>query len=272
MIKFFRHIRKNVLMENKNSKYIKYALGEIILVVIGILIALQINNWNEDKKDQLKVKSYLKNLVDDLNQDISETKFRISRIKYEAIFIDSIAAYFRHKKIEDLDNLEAFSKSFDYFGYRPFQWYKNTIDELKNSGSMKSIKNDSIRLMINEYYALTDHLDQDYKEDHEISEALNNQFFKIINTNYPRRRDLIDTLFLSYRENDKTIYTNSEVYKTALNTNLKLLTNDITDIHVFINQVLNHQGALNIRYKSEFPKLIEKGETIIRLIEEEYND
>jgi hypothetical protein len=47
MIKFFRKIRQNLLIENKTSKYFKYAIGEIILVVIGILVALQINNWNE---------------------------------------------------------------------------------------------------------------------------------------------------------------------------------------------------------------------------------
>ena len=50
MIKFFRKIRQNLLMDNKTSKYIKYAIGEILLVVIGILIALSINNWNENKK------------------------------------------------------------------------------------------------------------------------------------------------------------------------------------------------------------------------------
>lgn len=50
MIKFFRKIRKNLLTENKISKYLIYAIGEIVLVVIGILIALQINNWNEGKK------------------------------------------------------------------------------------------------------------------------------------------------------------------------------------------------------------------------------
>lgn len=47
MIKFFRNIRQNLLAEGKIGKYLKYASGEIILVVIGILIALQINNWNE---------------------------------------------------------------------------------------------------------------------------------------------------------------------------------------------------------------------------------
>ena len=50
MIKFFRKIRQRLLTENKFSKYLLYAIGEIILVVIGILIALQINNWNEGRK------------------------------------------------------------------------------------------------------------------------------------------------------------------------------------------------------------------------------
>ncbi|PTM11587.1 MAG: hypothetical protein DA407_01170 [Bacteroidetes bacterium] len=52
MIKFFRKIRQNLIMENKTSKYFKYAIGEIILVVIGILIALSINNWNENRKSE----------------------------------------------------------------------------------------------------------------------------------------------------------------------------------------------------------------------------
>ena len=50
MIKFFRKIRLNLISEGKTGKYIKYAVGEIILVVIGILIALSINNWNEQRK------------------------------------------------------------------------------------------------------------------------------------------------------------------------------------------------------------------------------
>ena len=50
MIKFFRNIRQILIMENNTSKYLKYAIGEIVLVVIGILIALQINNWNVDGK------------------------------------------------------------------------------------------------------------------------------------------------------------------------------------------------------------------------------
>ena len=54
MIKFFRNIRRSLLSEGKTSKYLKYAVGEIVLVVIGILIALQINNWNEHRKELKK--------------------------------------------------------------------------------------------------------------------------------------------------------------------------------------------------------------------------
>jgi hypothetical protein len=52
MIQFFRKIRQNLLLENKTGKYLKYAIGEIVLVVIGILIALSINNWNEISKNK----------------------------------------------------------------------------------------------------------------------------------------------------------------------------------------------------------------------------
>ena len=62
MIKFFRKIRQQLLIENKTGKYFKYAIGEIVLVVIGILIALQINNWNEARKQNLKQSIYLSGL------------------------------------------------------------------------------------------------------------------------------------------------------------------------------------------------------------------
>ena len=69
MIKFFRHIRKSLLNEGKTSKYFKYAIGEIVLVVIGILIALQINNWNESRKLQEEINTYLTQKLVNLYED-----------------------------------------------------------------------------------------------------------------------------------------------------------------------------------------------------------
>ena len=75
MIKFFRQIRFKLMGENKTSKYFKYAIGEIVLVVIGILIALQINTWNEEKNEIKAENNFYTNLKVDLNQDLEFIKF-----------------------------------------------------------------------------------------------------------------------------------------------------------------------------------------------------
>ena len=69
MIKFFRKIRQKMLTENKFSKYLLYAVGEIVLVVIGILIALSINNWNEEKNIKQSELQFLTRLKSDLTKD-----------------------------------------------------------------------------------------------------------------------------------------------------------------------------------------------------------
>jgi hypothetical protein len=81
MIKFFRHIRKQLVSENKTAKYFKYAIGEIILVVIGILIALQINNWNEGRKEIIKQRSVLSNLLQDLKSDSVSYSINLKELK-----------------------------------------------------------------------------------------------------------------------------------------------------------------------------------------------
>lgn len=77
MIKFFRKIRQNLLMENKTGKYFKYAIGEIFLVVIGILIALQINNWNENKKNYKKLTRYLYGTLGNFKEDLEGVTYYI---------------------------------------------------------------------------------------------------------------------------------------------------------------------------------------------------
>jgi len=71
MIKLFRSLRKKLMSEGKTSNYLKYAIGEIVLVVIGILIALQINNWNENRKARIKSVEYHNRLIEDLDRTIT---------------------------------------------------------------------------------------------------------------------------------------------------------------------------------------------------------
>lgn len=74
MIKFFRKIRQNLLSEGKTGKYFKYAIGEIVLVVIGILIALSINNWNEERQKEKQITTILKEIQKDIEEDVFKSK------------------------------------------------------------------------------------------------------------------------------------------------------------------------------------------------------
>ena len=92
MIKFFRHIRKTLLNEGKTSKYLKYAIGEIVLVVIGILIALQINNWNIKRINDKAQTKLLKELLADSKSD--------------SVFYNS-RMHFLHRHINLVNNLNS---------------------------------------------------------------------------------------------------------------------------------------------------------------------
>ena len=105
MIKFFRKIRQNLLMENKTSKYFKYAIGEIVLVVIGIIIALQINNWNEERKLGLYENQLLQQLKVDLERNSKDLIFNI-RLQKNIINSSEIVLHHLEKKLPNNDSLK----------------------------------------------------------------------------------------------------------------------------------------------------------------------
>jgi len=86
VLRFFRHIRKSLMEQNKIRTYLLYAIGEILLVVIGIPIALQVNNWNEQRKlDRLEL-----NLLNEIRLNLQDSKAEIeSTIQYNQIAMDA---------------------------------------------------------------------------------------------------------------------------------------------------------------------------------------
>ena len=157
MIKFFRKIRQNMINENKTGRYLKYAIGEIILVVIGILIALQINNWNENRKDHIQEKEYLTRLKEDIKFDISwSNKYILDRYKRKVESLENGKAYYQGNYVIK-DTLQ-FLKDIGYggvFGYASWNLNENTYNELISTGNLRKIENSRLRNKIINYYELS---------------------------------------------------------------------------------------------------------------------
>jgi len=107
MLRLFSKIRKSLLSENRFSKYLIYAIGEIVLVVIGILIALEINNQNDARKERVKEVHYLQNIKTDLNLNIQEID-RYIQIRSKLIAnADIIIKHFEGEPVKDLEKFNA---------------------------------------------------------------------------------------------------------------------------------------------------------------------
>jgi len=147
MINFFRKIRKKLADDNKPLKYMRYAIGEIVLVVIGILIALQINNLNEERK----VNIFEKKLLEDLFPFVESNMWQLGRsIKGSENYIKSAEIILTH-----LENNLPYHDSLDYHFSRAITWMqptiKNTAYETLKTYGMNTIKNDSLRIKLGLY-------------------------------------------------------------------------------------------------------------------------
>ena len=169
MIKFFRHIRQKLLTENKPAlsagkfspperrsragKYFLYAIGEIFLVVIGILIALQINNWtSQQKQKQLQV-VYLNRLINDLDHDLANIEFAETEItENQAVisnFVNTIST--GQDKDQLLNSMVAyFEKGWIITEFVPST---NTYTDLSQTGNMKVIRNTDLVNDVISYYS-----------------------------------------------------------------------------------------------------------------------
>jgi uncharacterized protein (UPF0216 family) len=140
MIKFFRKIRQKLLSENKFSKYLIYAVGEIILVVIGILIALQINTWNENKKfNAIKDNNYIQ-LLEDLKTDKEYIEGLIKEFNSSILLYRTYLKTYKTPKLT-LNDVMNNQNQLD-FTVNTIRFQNSTITSLENTGEIKLIPSD----------------------------------------------------------------------------------------------------------------------------------
>ena len=176
MIKFFRHIRYKLLSEKNMGKYFKYAIGEIILVVIGILIALQINNWNQQRLNNKKEKAYLKEIKTSLEADT----LKISEVLEFNVKKDSIVLNMMGIYESGLTNDERFAiietNSAPFTNYDFFKPNATTWNNFISAENINLITNKDLRTKLMEFYSF------DY--DGSIQERLKIMNRKVIDENF----------------------------------------------------------------------------------------
>jgi hypothetical protein len=150
MIKLFRNIRQNLLAQNKTTRYFKYAIGEIILVVIGILIALSLNNWNETRKSIASEKRYITDLIQDLKSDSIKLNFIDTYLKSKSASKAKITPLLQGN-MAAIDSIE-FHFEIQWTIRGRFTPTNITIEELKNSGSLNIIRDVDLRRQIVSLY------------------------------------------------------------------------------------------------------------------------
>tara|TARA_R110002073_G_scaffold319700_1_gene494486 strand:- start:16798 stop:17511 length:714 start_codon:yes stop_codon:yes gene_type:complete len=140
MIKFFRHIRQNLIMENNMGKYFKYAIGEIVLVVIGILIALSINNWNEKKKLRKEETKLLITLQNEIEANLETNAQTIS--SNDTIFNQSSRFLKKNKPNEKYDyNI---GEIISALGYNTNKFDTSILNEILGTNSRALISDDKL--------------------------------------------------------------------------------------------------------------------------------
>ena len=140
MIKFFRHIRQKLLTENKFSRYLLYAIGEIILVVIGILLALQINNWNENRKAQKKEQELLLQLQSEFESNLKQLDGKI------ALRIAMINASFKLLEYVDYPSKRNHDSILNHLGYTVLSpTFDPIVNDINSSGRIDLIQSTELK-------------------------------------------------------------------------------------------------------------------------------
>ena len=242
MIKFFRRIRQRLLTENKFYKYLLYAFGEIVLVVIGILIALQINNWNEEQKNKAIEQQLLISLLQEFETNLTILTKTIET--NTAIIEGSLEiGKFTGPSLPIISEKEMSQNMVDAFKYvSRYVPNKGTYDEINNSGKLSIISDPSLRKAISE---IQSQLELVKIQENAVTErgAYTHQFF-LNNGNFRRHLDIIEDALIDvdpskFPNNDFIFLENPEfetnlylfiVMSTNLNTNFYLPLEEQTNL------------------------------------------
>ena len=162
-------------MENKTGKYFKYAIGEILLVVIGILFALQINQWNENRKENNALKTLTENLNNEFQKNLKELEIDLSRVKNAITASNTLLSYTGLKNVA-VDNIIIDSLIYHSISNPTWNPSSYVLNDIKNSGKLSTLKNENLKLLLYDW----DRLYEDILEWHASSTTNTNRLIYFV--------------------------------------------------------------------------------------------
>ena len=260
MIKFFRKIRQRLLTENKFSKYLLYAIGEIILVVIGILIALQVNNWNEQEKLAYERITILQNLKEDLTNDIENYLYSIERLEDRQKVADQVLLLFENIP-ETIDSSKT-ARNLLVLGFiEDHNPNFSTYKEIQGSGKLALIKSKKIKTALANYKSTVDNfkiIGSNWNEDIKDYERIMSGYFKgniyqqflpMDRTDVSQNQNLRFDLHEMSRNSDLISRIRHIAYFTKMEINIKKY-----QIIPICDSIINDINSLLVAEKSEIKK------------------
>lgn len=210
MIKFFRHIRQRMIKENRVSKYLLYAIGEIVLVVIGILIALQLNNWNTEQKRTGQELGLLIEMRENLLNDLNDVEYNINSNKRLMLGSEMVMKHLT-ERTPFHDSLRVHYAQI--FGSTKQTVNSSAFENLKSTG-FDLIQNDSLRRRISILYTeqlpILDDQEDGFDSGVQMQNLSNLIYGKVI----------VDAVWQSAYPLDASALMDDEVFKGALRMNV----------------------------------------------------
>lgn len=254
MINFFRKIRQRLLTGNKFSKYLIYAIGEIALVVVGILIALAVNNWNQENKNHRLGEDLLLRIHRDLVQDT--LNFRAT-INYNNILREDIKGLLvtLYDGVDDIEQVQYMSTIYDKAMDQVFSPNDNTYKGMVSSGTLGLIQNVELKEAIIGLYS-------EYDQKGALLSAIGQWMIQVATA------ETIETNFIKFNQSVSDIFTTQEM----LNEIDFAFLNDQEDrrfkilIRAISATAFNHRAS-----NAYYLELINRCDNVLQLIERELN-
>ena len=215
MFRFFRKLRENLLAKNRASQYMLYALGEIVLVVIGILIALQINTWNEERQNRQQEKGIVSTLKQEFHTNrliLNEVLIRLEKTRKANIILMDLFG----RPEDEIASFNTDSLIFESLEYTRFVPSQNSLEDLIQSGKLQLISNDSLKNLLYDWTRVMGRVDEEYSG---VKQKTEEELLAYLTTRYPLK-DMDKYGVLNWKESSRLPIEKRAVFKDITYENL----------------------------------------------------